>query len=594
MSTAVSVTRSTPTYTMAEVARHDSPADCWVVVNGGVVDVTSFLHSHPGGVAALSKEGRAGCGVTSHFERIGHSDNAKAILKSMQIGVLMESASDDIDESASLLGNKKSRAVSSKIQAEREHAVRWHAARRQAILKAHPEVGELIGSNPWTCVIGLLTVLVHGYTCLWLQRQESSWYITPLAAYTVGAVCKMYQFAVNHDICHGTAGTWLKQHSFFKHLAMQIMTLPTMGGAMHTYYEFQHMGHHASLGVHALGNVLGLPEKDLETTSIFESKGAKEKFALDGETINNMIFFPDSDGDLFAIGNLSFGKILERWGRTPADPEVGKAEENIRFYINPDVNHSPGGFDILKEFHKSRFFKCLAIQVLHVSHQATMAIVLYLQTLLLLPLITIPMFAFPRWISKTIIYWTRRFNDEKPILDGVSDDEEFLLVCTMVRISSSVGLHAWVSLFLSWWLLFGHLGDTWTVVSALKGFFYLYLSELFLYGFAMHPFMGYFLGVHRSGGGGFESKKATQSDRDQASHGCQPTMSTYCFFASLASLNLTYHVEHHDFPGIPWSRLPTVSRLAPEFYDHLEQSSGFCATIYRWVQYSGEWSYACH
>jgi sphingolipid 4-desaturase/C4-monooxygenase len=30
-----------------------------------------------------------------------------------------------------------------------------------------------------------------------------------------------------------------------------------------------------------------------------------------------------------------------------------------------------------------------------------------------------------------------------------------------------------------------------------------------------------------------------------------------------------YHNEHHDFPSIPWSRLPALYRLAPEFYTHI-------------------------
>ncbi len=35
------------------------------------------------------------------------------------------------------------------------------------------------------------------------------------------------------------------------------------------------------------------------------------------------------------------------------------------------------------------------------------------------------------------------------------------------------------------------------------------------------------------------------------------------------ALNIGYHNEHHDFPRIPWSRLPDLRKLAPEFYDAL-------------------------
>jgi sphingolipid delta-4 desaturase len=36
---------------------------------------------------------------------------------------------------------------------------------------------------------------------------------------------------------------------------------------------------------------------------------------------------------------------------------------------------------------------------------------------------------------------------------------------------------------------------------------------------------------------------------------------------NLAEMNFGYHVEHHDFPAVPWNRLPRLRRLAPEFYE---------------------------
>ena len=44
-------------YTMAEVSNHDSKADCWIVVAGQVLNVTSFLLVHAGGIMMFKIEG---------------------------------------------------------------------------------------------------------------------------------------------------------------------------------------------------------------------------------------------------------------------------------------------------------------------------------------------------------------------------------------------------------------------------------------------------------------------------------------------------------------------------------------------------------
>lgn len=48
----------------------------------------------------------------------------------------------------------------------------------------------------------------------------------------------------------------------------------------------------------------------------------------------------------------------------------------------------------------------------------------------------------------------------------------------------------------------------------------------------------------------------------------QPTNSYYGFLNHF-SFNVGFHVEHHDFPGVPWRNLPKLRALAPEMYRSL-------------------------
>ncbi|KZP25649.1 hypothetical protein FIBSPDRAFT_950067 [Athelia psychrophila] len=44
---------------------------------------------------------------------------------------------------------------------------------------------------------------------------------------------------------------------------------------------------------------------------------------------------------------------------------------------------------------------------------------------------------------------------------------------------------------------------------------------------------------------------------------------TYSYYGppNVLAFNVGYHTENHDAPSIPWTRLPALPALAPEFYD---------------------------
>merc|ERR1719433_1433587 len=72
--------------TLEEVAKHNTKEDCWVVVNGEVLDVTKFLSEHPGGELAILTF--AGKDATEEFNMIHPPDVIPKYAPDAVIGVL--------------------------------------------------------------------------------------------------------------------------------------------------------------------------------------------------------------------------------------------------------------------------------------------------------------------------------------------------------------------------------------------------------------------------------------------------------------------------------------------------------------------------
>jgi cytochrome b involved in lipid metabolism len=78
---------STQKYTYADVAKHNKPDDCWLIIGDYVYDATNYINEHPGGPIVLST--RAGKIVTVAFEQASHSRHAREeILPTKRIGVI--------------------------------------------------------------------------------------------------------------------------------------------------------------------------------------------------------------------------------------------------------------------------------------------------------------------------------------------------------------------------------------------------------------------------------------------------------------------------------------------------------------------------
>lgn len=77
------------TISAAELAKHATAEDCWIVVRGKVYDTNSYLNDHPGGADSITMW--AGQDSTEDFEAI-HSPNGWTILEKYYIGELEQGA----------------------------------------------------------------------------------------------------------------------------------------------------------------------------------------------------------------------------------------------------------------------------------------------------------------------------------------------------------------------------------------------------------------------------------------------------------------------------------------------------------------------
>jgi sphingolipid 4-desaturase/C4-monooxygenase len=65
-------------------------------------------------------------------------------------------------------------------------------------------------------------------------------------------------------------------------------------------------------------------------------------------------------------------------------------------------------------------------------------------------------------------------------------------------------------------------------------------------------------------------------------HGEQETYSYYGVLNTVA-FNVGYHNEHHDFPSIPWNKLPQIKKMAPGYYDTLASHRSWTRLFFRFL-----------
>jgi len=98
--------------------------------------------------------------------------------------------------------------------------------------------------------------------------------------------------------------------------------------------------------------------------------------------------------------------------------------------------------------------------------------------------------------------------------------------------------------------------------TGVRGLLYLIISTLL--GLGLNPCAGHFIAEH------YQFIKGQE---------------TYSYYGpcNWLNFNVGYHYEHHDFPKVPWSKLPQVSKIAPEFYQDLPFYTSYIRVMFRYI-----------
>jgi len=83
------------------------------------------------------------------------------------------------------------------------------------------------------------------------------------------------------------------------------------------------------------------------------------------------------------------------------------------------------------------------------------------------------------------------------------------------------------------------------------------------------------VGLHPLGARWIQEHYLTHSDEQE----------TYSYYGSwnVLAFNVGFHNEHHDFPSIPWNKLPEIRKAAPEYYDTLHYHTSWTKLFLRFL-----------
>ncbi|BGP57848.1 hypothetical protein JCM8202_002504 [Rhodotorula sphaerocarpa] len=118
-----------------------------------------------------------------------------------------------------------------------------HRSRRQAILKAHPEITKLMGHEPLTKWVVLFVTLVQFSTAFYLRNTPFFSWKFWILAYVIGGTANQNTFLAVHEITHNLAFRGVRANRLFA-----ILTNLPIGVPFAMMFKRYHIEHHKFLG----------------------------------------------------------------------------------------------------------------------------------------------------------------------------------------------------------------------------------------------------------------------------------------------------------------------------------------------------------
>lgn len=119
--------------------------------------------------------------------------------------------------------------------------------------------------------------------------------------------------------------------------------------------------------------------------------------------------------------------------------------------------------------------------------------------------------------------------------------------------------------------------DKWTLMNWIVQFGFM-AAVIYFWGWAATAYLvGSFffsIGLHPLGARWIQEHYLT--------HGDQETKSYYGVLNPV-NLNVGYHNEHHDFPSIPWNKLPKIKKIAGPYYTSLGYHTSYTKLLFQFL-----------